>query len=1038
MKIYETLESGIKIVEYEPSLAPSIAEMWNMSRDDWGGGSEIMTASQVIAKHETASNFNVYIAMDGDTAVGYCSFARYYADANTLYIPLLGVRTDYKSKKIGKALVLRCVQRTIELGYPRLDLYTWSGNTAAVPLYKKCGFLWEDRPDYTHLVNFIPSILTTSLFADFFKKTDWYADSTRALEIAPDGVKADGFETFGYTWEKDGDKLAIDYERSGRQIRSVETSDYKIELFAQDHELAFGLDYNCRFVVENKTGKPLNIKINGKEDKNIRFDYTLDTQVEGVREFNATFHVGETNEIQDLWKVHPCLLAEVEINGHAITMGMGIETKFPLFIEVYRETVVNHIGAEAKTHFAIHSGLLEDAKVTLSLPQSKLIAAQETSFTTDLSAKGKATVSTMSTTTGIGFEILEIACTAELKNSKSNFTVKAEVTTQDLTHAFAAETFHHYQIFNGPWMLQLEKDGNEAGIKHLTNQGFAHGGFEPPKFGKPYDDEFNLHKPRVTMCQQGTTMVMEAEFVSEKFPGMVVTQVYTLAASGIITRFNKIENRAAAPQKVTLRDCYDFALWYDTVFSYNRQITQNHETSNADGIVYGLSNISPDGFDENWVFDASLTNPKGYCWATEYKPYIQWGSNVAFEIDPGELTPGQIFETKPVVYVFGMFANFADFRNFARQTFDLTLIVPTRAVDIKLNGYNPFITGETTTLEILNNRDEARAGEIIVSCSGNTESQTNPDEEQVECNAFDVFVKGDIGLVDIKFSMVNYEKTAQKVVFSQTGAVAQQKEGTVYSVSNGAVTFKADPKYGHVCYSLTDVKGQEWLLNQYPDHKEFAWWNPFLGGLRVIPYHMNNIAVLKETITADFTEQQDCFGNLWKGICTTLAITEDDKFKGMTIKSYFLTLPGLPVVCFFYKLENGTGEYKRDVIEMDFFLGQICNMQDIFIEAMDKNQRNYRTRLGDETGDIYFENVATIKSTREEALYFFHGNKNNSKSNYYGGDSKFPMYIGSNIESPVADKQTFTSAPAFFIITDKELPSGALDDLERISFSEIS
>jgi len=1031
MKIYETLDSGIKIVEYQPSLAATIADMWNQSREDWGGGSSIMTASQVIAKHETASNYNVYIAMDGEEAVGYCSFARYHNDNDTAYIPLLGVRTDYKSKKIGKALVLKCVQRTIELGYPRLDLYTWAGNTAAVPLYKKCGFLWEDRPDYTHLVNFIPTILTESLFADFFKNADWYSDSKRPLDIKPDGIKENGFETFGYAWEKGGQTLRIDYERTGRQIRLIETNDYKIELFAQDHELAFGVNYNCRFVIENKTGKELNVKINGKEDKNIRFDYTLDTQATDKQEYPATFFVGETDEVQDLWKTHPCLLAEVEINnGHKINFGLGIETKFPLKAEIVQETVVSHIEAKVKTHIALHSGLLEDAKVNFALPNNTLLSVEENSFALDIKAKGKASVSTNAVTTGIGFELINIPCEVELQDgTKLKTTAKAHLVHQDMTHAFGGESLTHHQIFNGPWKLQLEKESNEAYIGHLTNPDFSHGGFEPPKFGKPYDDEFNLIKPNITKYQSGTNMVMEAEFVSEKFPGMVVTQIYTLGAGGFITRVNKIENRGNKPQHVMLRDCYDLALGCDTIFSYKGEITQNHEPHVAEGIVDGLDNISSDELTENWVFNASTTAPKGFAWPKEYKPTIQWGYNTAFEIDPGELNPGEIFETKPVIYAYGSFSNFSDFRNFALQTFSTAEIVPTHAVDIRLNGYNPFISGDSFDVKILNNRDDVRAGNITVS----GETQTNPDDEPVEENLFTVPASSG-NIVEINFDMAKYKKTAYKAVFPISGKIECVKSGTNICVSNGLITFKSDPAYGQVCYSLTDKNGREWLQHQYPHHKEFAWWNPFMGGIRAIPYHLNNLAVLKEKITAELTTDTDSLGNTWQGICTTIDITQDEEFRGMKVKSYFLTMPGVPVLCAFYRLENNTGEYKRKVVEFDAFFA-VDDVENTYIEAIDKNGRSYNTRLGDETGNIPFENVLAYDSNSDNGILYFVDNSRNTKNESYAeGDGKFPLVAGCNIESPVADKAVFTAAPMFFVISDDKLPQGALDDLARIRF----
>jgi len=1045
MKIYETLESGIKIVEYEPSLAAGIAEMWNLSSDDWGGSGSLKTASQIISEHETASFFNVYIAMDGDTVVGYCSFARYFYDADTTYVYLLGVRPDYKGKKIGKALVLRCVQRTIELGYPRVDLYTWAGNTDAVPLYKKCGFMWEDRPDSVHLANYIPTIITTPLFADFFKKADWYADSTRSMDITPDGVEVNKFELFTYTWEKDGDMLAVGFERSGRQMRMIETADYKIELMAQDHALAFGTDYDCEFVIENKTGKPLNVKIAGREDKNIKFDYRNDINVVGNVTLPTKFHVGETDEIQDAWKIHPCLLADVEINGQTVTFGMGIEAKFPIVVNLHRECTVDQVGMDVETHIGVSGSLLEDAHITISIPESRLLDIKQRIFTVDVPAKGKASVKTMATTLDIGFESLKLDCTATLKNGATfNFKTPLFIYTRDMTHAFSAEDLYNYNMFNGPWELALSKsDENEVSLNHRTNRGGFPGNFDAPKFGKPYDDEFNLLKPNVKMYQQGTVMIMEAEYVSEKFPGMVATQIYTMSAVGLITCVSKVENRSGKTQHVMLQSGHYMGIYGNTVYSYKGQITQNFDTPKANGHIDGLSGINPDYFDENWVFEASPTHPKGYCWPAEYKPAMKWGGHFSFEIDPGKLAPGQVFVSKPVVYALGLFSNYNDFRNYARQIYNTDPMVPTYNVDVVLNGYNPFIVPSATDvkLEVINNREQVLEGTIHVSSSGvfADTSQTNPEEEVVERNTFDLSMQGgkDIQLATIALNTIRFEKNYTRAMFFPMGEIVKTQEGTNYSVSNGAITFKADPVYGNVCYSLTDKKGQEWLLSKYPNHEPFSWFNPFLGGIRVNPPGTYSaVTILKEKRTADFAEMRDNFGNVWQGICLTLEVNEFEKYKGAIYKNYFMTLPGLPVLCTFFQFENGTGEYKSDTVTMGSYLSPDDDAKNVVIEATTKNRMDYRFRMGSEDLDeLNFENLLTMSSSRKEKLYMFHGNKHNKKLNYFWANNDIPVTAGTDMTVSAAAGGTFTSSPLFFIVSDKDLTSGALDDLERIRFN---
>ena len=1047
MQLYETLESGIKIVEFDPSHAPSLAEFWNIcgqnDDDDWGGDSGISTAGQVLAEHQAASHFNVFIALDEDDVVGYCSFGRYYADANTLYIPLLGVRPDYRSKKLGKALVLRCVQRTIELGYPRLDLFTWSGNTAAVPLYKKCGFMWEDRPDGTHFANFIPSIVTSPIFADFFKKADWYADSKRSLEIVPDGTKVNGFECFEYLWEKDGETLAIGYERSGRQMRMIETPDYKIELMAGGNELAFGTEYDCTFAVENKTGKPLNIKIAGREDKNIKLNCSHNGQITGKQEISAKFYVGAVDEPQDEWKVHPCLLADVEINGQAVVFGLGINSKFPLLVNLTRECMVDQVGMDVTTHISIQTSLQEDAEVTIKMPKSTIvdIKGAERPFVVNVPAKGKASISTTSTTLAIGYEKLELDCTAVLKSGeKMNFIVPFFIVTRDMTHTFCAETLQTRSIYNGPWKLTFDKDENEIEITHLTNKGYSGSGLLTPKLGKPYDDEFNVAKPNIKTYTHGNTATMEVEYVSEKFPGLVVTQIHNLYASGLATRVNKVENRADKPRTNMLQDNYWLELGFNTIFSANGQITQNHEPNNPGVTLTAFENVSAEDIDENWVYEDSAAAPRGFCWPSNYKPVIKWGSYTSFEIDMGELAPGQVFETKPVVCALGLFTNFNEMRNYARQVYNPTPAHTVNAMEVVLNGYNPFAASPEVKLDIINNRDQVQEGTITVHSESLAApmSQTNPHEDIVEVNSFDLPLNpaGSISMVNIAMGMVAYEKTSHKAIFHPKGEVTTSQEGTAYCVTNGAITFKADPNYGHGCYSLTDAKGQEWLLSQYPEHKPFSWFNPFIGGIRIRIEDMDERAMLKEKITADFVKLNDNMGNQWQGVCLTVTVTEDEKLKGAVYKSYFLTQPGLPVLCAFYHFENGTGEYKSDRTWISSCINPDDDLKKVIVEVVDKDRCKHRRRMGSvDMPDTYYKGMMTISSTRDELLYAIGCSDGNDHLNDFWGSNKVPVMAAfSHTDARAAHGEVFTSSPAFYVITHDHLPQGALGDLERITF----
>jgi hypothetical protein len=391
--------------------------------------------------------------------------------------------------------------------------------------------------------------------------------------------------------------------------------------------------------------------------------------------------------------------------------------------------------------------------------------------------------------------------------------------------------------------------------------------------------------------------------------------------------------------------------------------------------------------------------------------------------------------------VYGLFTNYNEFRNYAMRLWNKTQPVPANRIEVRLNNYNPFV-GEKreVALDILNNRETTLEGKISVS-SDLFETQTITNEESDDPTAENNFTLSfekdppELAHVKVDMALSTYHKSYSRVLFPTSGLMEQRLEGSVYTVDNGKITFRADPAYGPVCYSLTTPDGSEWLLNQYPEHKPFAWWNPFLGGIRLIPTHMNNTALLKEEITAAFTEVKDNHGNLWQGIRTTVNFKEDDELRGGAYETYYITLPGLPMLCAFYRFINGTGVYRNENPEFDAFLNPAGEGQTFHVELTDKHGCEQRLCYG-AGGDMEtdFENLVKLSGPREQKLYVFHNNKDNGKSNGIGGDVKFPAAIDIRMEAAAAPGKTFTSSPVFFLLTAEDLAHGDLDDLERLTF----
>ena len=537
--------------------------------------------------------------------------------------------------------------------------------------------------------------------------------------------------------------------------------------------------------------------------------------------------------------------------------------------------------------------------------------------------------------------------------------------------------------------------------------------------------------------------------------------VITLSASGIITRHYRVENRGKTAREAFFNDSYWLALGQHTTFRYNGQFTQNHDTPRTDGPHYGIDALDPDLFEENWIFEANPAGGRGFCWPPDVKPGFQWGNMAIFETDLKQINPGQTVETPKITHAYGLFTEFGAFRNYALGLWDKNNYVPYRRVEVRLNGYNPFVTEQEVALDVVNNRETLLAGDICVSSDlFETQVQTNEndddDDDDDDENGAEIDEDDDdendavtkennftlafnnppaVSQLCVDMNLATYEKSYHRVLFAPRGEVSQKKDGTNLTVTNGAITFCADATYGSVCYSLKIADGAEWLLNQYPEHKPFAWFNPFLGGIRVIPEHMNNVALLKEEIAADFTEVKDNFGNVWRGIRTTLTFKEDDQLKGGTFETYFVTLPGLPLLCAFFRFVNNTGVFKNFVPEFDAFLQPVDGEVPFKVEITDKHGVSQNLQYGAGADmEVDFENTAKIIGLRPQKLYLFHGNKNNGKTNEISGDVKYPLGLDTYMECTAAPGETFTGSPVFYLMTEVDLPAGALDDLERVKF----
>ena len=260
--------------------------------------------------------------------------------------------------------------------------------------------------------------------------------------------------------------------------------------------------------------------------------------------------------------------------------------------------------------------------------------------------------------------------------------------------------------------------------------------------------------------------------------------------------------------------------------------------------------------------------------------------------------------------------------------------------------------------------------------------------------------------------------------------------GGVLSVKNGSLRFSVAPGFSDAVYSLMSG-GNEWLFSRYPSLEPYSWWNPFVGGLKSYLERMNNSLVLREKITASFTDETDSLGNIWTGIRADVFIESNDEYRGMRYSQYYLTIPGVPVMCHYLRLENGTGRFlNADMYSMLFLSGKE-GLTDMSAHVAAPDKTSYELRFGKDDFEMRFDKLIALSrgggEPRAEKLYVYKDYKRDRGKQLIGFDLNI-AYCDFNMSGHVADGASHTTKPIFCIITEKELTAESLADFDRIEF----
>ena len=1090
----ETKENSvqdIRIVVFEEKYAESLADMWNVSKEEWGGQDGNRTADQIISSLRNEGNIKDFLALEGETVVGYCSFKEYEDDEGASYIPLLNVRPEYHGKKIGKKLLLRALEVAAEQQWPRMDLYTWSSNLKAVPLYKKCGFFWEKDNPYIHLMNFMPTVLNTQALAPYFRELDWYADVARELSVEPDGRVEKGFHFYEYIWKNSNETLRVEFCRLGRGLRLIDTKDYKILCYTNQNEFAYGKNYPVYYQIINKTDQPLEVQLQGRDDKNIRFSFEDRVSVEKEKVVKASFYVDGIEELYKKDLTHPTITTELLINGKKAEFRLGIVPKFPLDLTFHIPQKESFVGTGAKGFIDVENGFEEEATVSFRLQDSPELTWEENRIELTLKKKEKMSLPVFFKVHQFGFYQNPTDIQINLAKETMTFQKEVKAFIRGRRGKFYGATEKGWSVVNGGYKLTLTKHENHLKMEDLLSPGRDEIGY--PKLGLPFGTDFSNKLPdRVRYEIKEDWIRLRAEFSSKDFPGITLHSLSDLFSDGTLRQSYELENTGDQSYS---RDLWvSTALWHrleNAVFSYENELMELEGMEESRLVYYDVAKLT-----ENWSYAKVGDNSWGIVWPKGMTPE-QEGPFLKINENLGSLAKGEKRGTKPVFMLYNTMKNWQELRRFAlasEQQDEEALKAPIKTFDIRVNENNPFLK-ESLSLHIRERKSTNLSGGITTeSVYGMIEplEKTYDEDQGLREDRVALDIKRDLRIEQTEDSETENSKTedsktedsktkdsktkdsearntsvvmdtlqitadlkkTRRVFNRQVFLIGESpieklrkpsklekkdlrtgqmtKDGNLYQVKNGLLSFSADPDYSNGLCSIK-VRGKEMLDSSYPTYASKFPWNPWAGGTYFVPMDYELESMLQQNRRGAFTEKIDSRGNRWEGIKISVEIDKIPDFKGLTLHQYILTLSGVPVISTYLEMEQETGKYLENLeVENMMFFRPDADLSNAYFAKGKEIEDKVEFKAGKYlTAHNVREKFMEVGSrTASDKVFIFA-----PKAEHVVGFTNKDMLVSTIYEKTSGENQvTKALDPTFMIFTENPVEIEALEDLKGIRF----
>ncbi len=957
--------------------------------DSWPGGFDGTfenTAESVKDWLERVdlSTFFIIRAPDNPKRIaGLCVCNRSWSIENAWYVDLLGVDPAYQGKKLGKALLLKATKLALEKNARLISLHTWGGNLKALPLYKKQGYKWRPKTS-VFMENYIPQILAFPLFKKFFSRHCWYDVFRPKITQSPDEEFEDNMAIYVYEFESSsGEKLTVWIDRtigrmSGFRILSEELK-LQVKARTPSSRAWIGFEsFPVELILENLGNEEIHVTITMDKSKEIIIEKDLDEheirlapREKKVLSINAKLdsRASEVNISEN-----PALYTKVFftfkgiINNETFELSVGKDPVKGLDVLTEPEHLLIKNNTTNEINLRLINQMTEELEVTLTLEDGHHVKFNNHSKNFKLS-KFDDTIKFIAKTTAPDTMVDHVKV---IIKSRENDKILLEKNLPIMIHVTDKPV--HYEIDdkiivrNKDIIVEVErfywKMSNEIRSQFVGKPIKIGGG--AIILGMPFDVEGSEFYTKNLMHQVtsiGQEICLRSTGISRIKKDIKITREIIIPPTG--PRFGirfVLENTSNSRQENL--GVYQ-GIWYDVSSGTHQRIVPF-----SDGVVAtNLTEIKPhvkrdpNLLSEGWIAVALDDFCTGMVFDKEKISQVDVLTSrraLSVQTTLGDLSPGETW-TSPVCW-FLIERSWKDVRKTWFELFkspsEITFLENPIPKDVIKIGLTRDKTNRISRAMIIENKTNKFFVSIDTLGEAKIPGEVSIEMEDVEIEPnkfstsdinqhhhFPVKIKrfkkkrqiypGYIRLrplsriheFPIALVPVDQNKDGVKIHEQET------RHGIIHEINNGYLSFKASADFAGRVFSLRPLDepaSRNYLLTFHPEVKPFEWFEEFHGGIYSFirnAFEWDDITYRKLKFSIEWTNM-----NHWKGVVIkSPVITESKTLKGLQCNSWYLTLPGVPLVYYKTEIFNMSRSTREFAAECEIHLDSSRTEDDLFV-----------------------------------------------------------------------------------------------------------